>query len=51
MGIAKLSSQGSYVMMEDFHSSMFWVSGMFGLSMFVAGLIAIKVYPKIFPIE
>ncbi|MFH1976383.1 MAG: bile acid:sodium symporter family protein [Pseudomonadota bacterium] len=37
--------------MGDFHSSMFWVSGMFGLSMYVAGLIAIKVYPKIFPIE
>jgi hypothetical protein len=37
--------------MGDFHSSMFWVSGMFGLSMYVAGLIAIKIYPKIFPIE
>jgi len=37
--------------MGDFHSSMFWVSGMFGLSMYVAGLIAIKVYPKIFPIK
>lgn len=37
--------------MGDFHSSMFWVSGMFGLSMYVAGLIAIKVYPKFFPID
>ena len=37
--------------MGDFHSSMFWVSGMFGLSMYVAGLIAIKLYPKLFPIE
>ncbi len=37
--------------MGDFHSSMFWVSGMFGLSMYVAGLIAIKIYPKVFPVE
>jgi hypothetical protein len=37
--------------MGDFHSSMFYVSGMFGISMYVAGLIAIKIYPKIFPIE
>lgn len=37
--------------MGDFHSSMFWVSGMFGLSMYVAGLIAIKIYPGIFPVE
>ncbi len=37
--------------MGDFHSSMFWVSGMFGLSMYVAGLIAIKVYPVIFPVK
>ena len=37
--------------MGDFHSSMFWVSGMFGLSMYIAGLLAIKIYPKIFPIE
>ncbi|MFC2125686.1 bile acid:sodium symporter family protein [Bacteroidota bacterium] len=37
--------------MGDFHSSMFWVSGMFGLSMYVAGIIAIKVYPKTFPIS
>ena len=35
--------------MGDFHSSMFWVSGMFGLTMYLAGLIAIKVYPKILP--
>lgn len=37
--------------MGDFHSSMFWVSGMFGLSMYLAGLIAIKIYPKIFPLN
>lgn len=37
--------------MGDFHSSMFWVSGMFGLSMYLAGVIAIKLYPKIFPIK
>ncbi len=37
--------------MGDFHSSMFWVSGMFGISMYLAGLAAIKVYPKIFPVE
>jgi predicted Na+-dependent transporter len=37
--------------MGDFHSSMFYVSGMFGISMYVAGLIAIKIYPKIFPIK
>ena len=37
--------------MGDFHSSMFWVSGMFGLTMYVAGLIAIKVYPKVFPVD
>ena len=37
--------------MGDFHSSMFWVSGMFGLSMYISGLIAIKVYPKMLPIE
>jgi BASS family bile acid:Na+ symporter len=37
--------------MGDFHSSMFWVSGMFGLTMYIAGVIAIKVYPAIFPIK
>ena len=37
--------------MGDFHSSMFWVSGMFGLSMYLAGLVAIKVYPKILPVR
>ena len=36
--------------MGDFHSSMFWVSGMFGLTMYIAGLVAIKTYPKIFPV-
>lgn len=35
--------------MGDFHSSMFWVSGMFGLSMYIAGIIAIKIYPTLFP--
>ena len=37
--------------MGDFHSSMFWVSGMFGLTMYLAGLVAIKVYPKILPVD
>jgi len=37
--------------MGVFHSSMFWVSGMFGLSMYLAGLIAIKIYPKFFPLN
>jgi len=37
--------------MGDFHSSMFWVSGMFGLTMYVSGLIAIKIYPKLFPLK
>ncbi|MEX0981594.1 MAG: bile acid:sodium symporter family protein [Bacteroidales bacterium] len=37
--------------MGDFHSSMFWVSGMFGLTMYIAGIVAIKVYPKILPVN
>jgi len=37
--------------MGDFHSSMFWVSGMFGITMYIAGILAIKIYPKIFPIK
>ena len=37
--------------MGDFHSSMFWVSGMFGLTMYIAGIVAIKLYPKIFPVS
>jgi BASS family bile acid:Na+ symporter len=37
--------------MGDFHSSMFWVSGMFGLTMYIAGVVAIKVYPRLFPVE
>ncbi|MFC2090399.1 bile acid:sodium symporter family protein [Bacteroidota bacterium] len=37
--------------MGDFHSSMFWVSGMFGLTMYIAGVIAIKVYPRLFPVK
>ena len=37
--------------MGDFHSSMFWVSGMFGLTMYIAGIVAIKVYPKLFPVK
>jgi len=36
--------------MGDFHSSMFWVSGMFGLTMYLAGIVAIKVYPKVMPV-
>lgn len=37
--------------MGDFHASMFWVSGMFGITMYLAGLVAIKLYPKIFPVK
>lgn len=37
--------------MGDFHSSLFWVSGMFGLTMYIAGVVAIKLYPKIFPVK
>jgi bile acid:Na+ symporter, BASS family len=37
--------------MGDFYSSMFWVSGMFGLVMYLAGLVSIKFYPKFFPVE
>jgi predicted Na+-dependent transporter len=37
--------------MGDFHSSMFWVSGIFGLTMYIAGVVAIKVYPKLFPVK
>lgn len=37
--------------MGDFHSSMFWVSGMFGLTMYLAGLAAIKLYPKLLPVK
>lgn len=37
--------------MGDFHSSMFWVSGIFGLTMYLAGVIALKVYPRLFPVE
>jgi predicted Na+-dependent transporter len=36
--------------MGDYHSSMFWVSGMFGITMYLVGLVAIKIYPKIFPV-
>ena len=37
--------------MGDFHSSMFWVSGMFGLTMYIAGIVAIKLYPRVFPVK
>lgn len=37
--------------MGDFHSSMFWVSGMFGITMYLAGLAAIKLYPKFFHVK
>lgn len=37
--------------MGDFHSSMFWVSGIFGLTMYIAGVVAIKVYPRLFPVK
>ena len=37
--------------MGDFYSSMFFVSGIFGLTMYVAGFISIAVYKKLLPIE
>lgn len=37
--------------MGDFHSSMFWVSGIFGITMYLAGVVAIKLYPKILPVK
>jgi predicted Na+-dependent transporter len=37
--------------MGDFHSSMFWVSGIFGLTMYIAGVVAIKLYPALFPVK
>ncbi len=35
--------------MGDFHSSMFFVGGAFGVFMYVAGLVAIKAYPVLLP--
>ena len=37
--------------MGDFHSSMFTVSGIFGLMMFIAGLISILSFNKVLPIK
>lgn len=37
--------------MGDFHSSMFTVSGIFGLMMFVAGLISILSFNKVLPLK
>ncbi len=37
--------------MGDFHSSMFAVSGLFGLWMYVAGTIMITLFPKILPVD
>ena len=37
--------------MGDFYSSLFWVSGIFGLTMYVAGLVAIKFYKVALPVE
>jgi len=37
--------------MGDFHSSMFAVSGIFGLTMYIAGLIAILFYKKVLPVD
>jgi len=37
--------------MGDFYSSMFIVSGIFGLVMYLAGLVSIKLYPRFFPVE
>ena len=47
MSIAQLIQDS----MGDSHSSMCWLSGMFGLTMNIAGRIAIKVYPKLFPVK
>lgn len=37
--------------MGDFHSSMFFVSGIFGLSMYIAGFLSISVFKKALPLE
>ena len=37
--------------MGDFHSSMFVVSGIFGLMMYIAGLFSIFLFKKIFPVD
>jgi hypothetical protein len=37
--------------MGDFYSSLFWVSGCFGIMMFLAGFLSIKLYPKLLPIN
>lgn len=37
--------------MGDFHSSMFAVSGLFGLWMYVAGGIMIAVFPRVLPVD
>ena len=37
--------------MGDFYSSLFWVSGIFGLTMYLTGLIAIKLYKVALPVE
>ena len=36
--------------MGDFYSSLFFVAGIFGLGMYLAGLIAIKLYPQVLPV-
>jgi predicted Na+-dependent transporter len=38
-------------LMGDFYSSMFVTSGIFGLTMYVAGIIAILSYKSLLPIE
>ena len=47
MAIALLIQDG----MGDFYSSLFFVAAIFGLTMYFAGFIAIKLYPKILPLE
>jgi len=37
--------------MGDFYSSMFVVSGIFGLMMYIAGIISIAAYKKLFPVD
>jgi BASS family bile acid:Na+ symporter len=47
MAIALLIQDG----MGDYYSSLFWVSGIFGLTMYLAGVIAIKLYKRILHVE
>jgi BASS family bile acid:Na+ symporter len=37
--------------MGDFYSSLFWVSAMFGLAMYLAGAIALRLYKIVLPVK